>query len=76
MGNFKYIKIMPVIILLSSLAVRVSGAPPKVIKTVPENGAQDVNSNLRQIRIVFDQDMNQDGYSICGGGQNYPETVG
>lgn len=76
MGNFKHIKIMPVLILLSFLAVGVSGAPPKVIKTVPENGAQDVNSSLRQIRIVFDQDMNQDGYSICGGGQNYPETVG
>ena len=76
MGNFKHIKIMPVIILLSFLAVGVSGAPPKVIKTVPENGAQDVNSSLRQIRIVFDQDMDQDGYSICGGGPNYPETIG
>ncbi|MCJ7730326.1 MAG: S41 family peptidase, partial [Sedimentisphaerales bacterium] len=76
MGNFKHIKIVPVIILLSFLVVEVSGAPPKVIKTVPENGAQDVNSSLRQIRIVFDQDMDQDGYSICGGGENYPKTIG
>lgn len=76
MGNFKHIKIMPVLILLSSLVVGVSGAPPKVVKTVPENGAQNVSSSLRQIRITFDQDMNRDGYSICGGGQNYPETVG
>jgi hypothetical protein len=76
MGNFKHTKIMPVIILLSFLVAEASGAPPKVIKTVPENGAQDVNSSLRQIRIVFDQDMDQGSYSICGGGPNYPETIG
>lgn len=75
MGNFKHI-IMAVIVLLSFLVVAVFGAPPRVIKTVPENGAQDVNPRLRQIRIVFDQDMNRDGYSICGGGPNYPETIG
>ncbi len=76
MGNFKHIKIMPAIILLFSLAAEVSGAPPKVVKTVPENGAQDVDTSLRKIRIVFDQDMDQGGYSICGSGQNYPEMVG
>ncbi|MFA5251584.1 MAG: S41 family peptidase [Phycisphaerae bacterium] len=76
MGNFKHIKIMPMIILLSFLVVEASGALPKVINTVPENGSQDVNSNLRQIRIVFDQDMDQGGYSICGGGPNYPEKIG
>ncbi len=68
--------IAQVIILLSFLAAEVSAEPPKVVKTVPENGAQDVDANLRQIRIVFDQDMDQSGYSICGGGQNYPEVVG
>ncbi|MBN1392662.1 MAG: Ig-like domain-containing protein [Sedimentisphaerales bacterium] len=76
MGNFKHIKITVLIILLSFLAIDAAGVPPKVIETTPENGAQDVNSNLRQIRIVFDQDMDQGGYSICGGGPNYPETIG
>jgi hypothetical protein len=69
-------KIIPVVILLLFLAAGVSGSPPKVIEAEPENGAQDVNVNLRQIRIVFDQDMNNSGYSICGGEENYPKTIG
>ncbi len=39
MGNFKHIK-MAVIVLLSFLVAVAFGAPPRVIKTVPENGAQ------------------------------------
>jgi hypothetical protein len=74
MGNFRHIK-MAVIVLLSFLVVAAFGAPPRVIKTVPENGAQDVNPRLRQIRIVFDQDMER-GFSICGSGPNFPEAIG
>jgi len=75
MGNFKHIKIIPVIILLSFLVAAAFGAPPRVIKAVPENGAQDVNPRLREIRIVFDQDMER-GFSICGSGPNFPEAIG
>jgi hypothetical protein len=57
----------------TTLAYAVS---PKVIKTVPENGDPNVDPNLRQIRIEFDQDMSQQGYSICGGGPNFPELLG
>jgi len=74
MGNFKHIKIIAVIVLLSFLVVAAFGAPPRVIKTVPENGAQDVNPRLRQIRIVFDQDMER-GFSICDG-PKVPEISG
>ena len=50
--------------------------PAKVIETVPENGQQDVNPRLRQIRIRFDQDMNRQGYSVCGSGPTFPKTIG
>jgi len=69
-------RIIAVIVLLFSLTAGALGAPPKVVETVPENGAQDVDASLRQIRIVFDQDMDHSGYSICGGGENYPKTIG
>ncbi len=53
-----------------------NAAPPKVIKMIPQNGKQDVDPAIEQIRIEFDQDMNSDGFSICGGGPNFPELLG
>ncbi len=76
MTSFRHTKFISALVFLSLLTAAASGAPPKVIRTIPENGVKDVDPALRQIRIVFDQDMNQDGYSICGGGQSYPETAG
>lgn len=58
------------------IAVPALAAPPRVIRTLPESGQKDVDPKLRQIRIQFDQDMNQQGYSICGGGPKYPKTIG
>lgn len=75
MSSFGHIRSMAAGILLVFAAVAL-GVPPKVVRTVPENGADDVNPKLREIRIVFDQDMDQDGFSICGGGPKYPKTVG
>jgi hypothetical protein len=63
-------------ILLSFAAARLSAAPPRVIKTIPENGDQDVDPALRQIRIEFDQDMSRGGFSICGSGPKFPKTIG
>lgn len=51
-------------------------SPPKVIKTIPENGDRNVDPGLKQIRIEFDQDMMTGGFSICGGGPKYPKTQG
>lgn len=50
--------------------------PPKVFKLYPENGAADVKPGPTKIRILFDQDMNTNGYSICGSGENFPEIIG
>lgn len=51
-------------------------AAPRIVETVPEMGATDVDPALRQIKVVFDQDMSRAAYSWCGGGDNFPETRG
>ena len=51
--------------------------PPTVAEAVPDNGATGVDPKLRQIKIVFDQDMEtRGGYSVCGGGETFPALVG
>lgn len=63
-------------ILVTLLSTACWARPPKVIRLYPENGATDIPPGPIKIRILFDQDMNTRGYSICGGGENYPETIG
>ncbi len=65
-----------VIVILILMAQSGYAAQPKVIKTIPENGTQDVDPALKLIRIEFDQDMATSGYSICGGGPKFPELLG
>ena len=49
---------------------------PKITKTEPANGAEDVDPDaVTELRVTFDRDMNTDGYSWCGGGETYPETT-
>ena len=76
MEKSKHIKIMFAGILLFFLAGYVAAAPPRVVKTVPQNGDRSVDPGLRKIRIEFDQDMSQQDYSICGGGPDYPKNIG
>jgi hypothetical protein len=76
MKNVKHVINTSIILALFFLTVSVWAAPPKVVQMVPENGAQNVNPELKQIRVVFDQDMSSRGYSICGGGPKFPKIVG
>ena len=77
MKKFKHIRVTWLVILLLFLTAAASGSPPRVIKTVPENDAQDVDPKLKQIRVVFDQDMTTGrNFSICGGGPKFPEIIG
>ena len=50
-------------------------APPKVVKAVPDNGDRDVDPNVKEIRITFDQPMGE-GMSVVGGGESFPEMPG
>jgi hypothetical protein len=48
---------------------------PKIIEAVPPLGATDVDPNLTELTVTFDQDM-AGGFSWTGGGPSYPETAG
>ena len=51
--------------------------PPRVVWTVPENGAQSVDAATTELHFTFDQPM-RGGYSFVttGGKSMYPEVVG
>lgn len=62
------------IVALTAPAARVGGQDaPRVASTTPENGAVDVDPQLREIVIRFDRDMNTRGQSVCGGGPAFPK---
>ncbi|MCA9290561.1 MAG: hypothetical protein KDA25_05500 [Phycisphaerales bacterium] len=52
------------------------GAPPVVVRTMPAHGDAAVDPGLREIVIEFDQDMAPDGYSLVGGGPQFPGRDG
>lgn len=47
--------------------------PPKVLKMVPENGARYVDPDLDEIVVTFSEPMTDNSWSVCGGGENFPE---
>lgn len=49
---------------------------PEAVSTSPERGASGVDPATAQIKVVFDQDMNTQGYSWTGGGEYFPEVDG
>jgi hypothetical protein len=67
-----------VVTCLVSIAFAAKAAiasPPKVVKAVPDNGAVNVDANLKEIRITFDQPMAK-GMSVVGGGPEFPKIQG
>jgi hypothetical protein len=49
-------------------------APPKVVKAVPDNGAEQVDAAITELRVIFDQPMSTKGWSVVGGGDAFPMT--
>ncbi len=76
MEKFKHNKTLFAAVLLLLLATSVYAVSPKVVKTVPQNGDENIRPGLRRIKILFDQDMDRQGHSVCGGGPTFPEIVG
>jgi hypothetical protein len=51
--------------------------PPQVVSMVPENGDQNVDSALSEIRVVFDRPMQADKWSMCSfDRESTPEVIG
>lgn len=50
---------------------------PNVVKFEPAQEAKDVDAaEVKEIRVTFNQNMSQNGFSWCGGGEMFPETTG
>ncbi len=47
---------------------------PKIVSMIPANGAQDVDPNLTEIRVVFDRPMKDKSWALVGGGPHCPEV--
>lgn len=47
---------------------------PRVIRALPDHADVDVDPQTEEIRITFDQDMDQSSHSICGGGPTFPDV--
>jgi hypothetical protein len=56
--------------------LNVQAAPPRVVEAAPENGNKEVDPNLKELRIVFDQPMQPGSLSVVGGGPTFPKFVG
>lgn len=63
-----------IVILLAASATH--AAPPVVVKITPTNGDKNVDPKTSWIKVVFDQNMNTRGYSVCGGGDAFPPILG
>lgn len=51
----------------------IDAGKPHVVAMVPANGAQEVDPELKELRVTFSIPM-EEGFSWCGGGDNYPDT--
>ena len=51
--------------------------PPRVVQTVPENGAQSVDAATTELRVTFDQPMKRGmSFTIIGSKAMFPEVAG
>jgi len=67
----------PLMILLPLWFVTIAAADaPKVLSMEPADGASDVDPNMGELVVTFDQDMSQGGFSVCGGGPAFPNLRG
>ena len=64
------------IVALVLLVASAQSAPPKVVSASPDNGQQNVDPKTAELRIVFDQPMRPDSYSLTGGGSSFPKLIG
>jgi len=49
---------------------------PRVVSMIPANGAEDVNPNLKEMKIVFDRPMRDRNWSIVQATPNFPHLTG
>jgi hypothetical protein len=57
-------------------AARTTAPQPQIVSITPANGATGVDPALAEIRVVFDQPMQDRTWSLVGIGPHFPETTG
>ena len=63
-------------VLITILVLNRPPGPPHVVSISPANGSANVDTNLTEIRVVFDRPMMNSSWSLCGGGPKFPEIAG
>lgn len=58
----------------ASKSVAARARTPKIVKMVPENGANDVSPSVKALRVTFDVPMGE-GMSWTGGGEQFPTVT-
>lgn len=48
--------------------------PPRIVQAFPDLGDESIPPSLTEILVDFDQDMSTRGWSVCGGGPDFPAT--
>lgn len=61
--------------ILASPLSAAPAEPPRVVRTLPEDGQAPVPADLAEIVVVFDRPMVA-GFSWTGGGETFPELTG
>jgi beta-lactamase regulating signal transducer with metallopeptidase domain len=58
----------------ASKAIAARVRVPKIVKMIPENGANDVSPSVKALRVTFDVPMGE-GMSWTGGGEQFPKIA-
>lgn len=74
MSRFAYLSVL--VFAAMPRGVAWAAEAPQIVELFPKDGATNVDPNLREMRIAFDQDMNISGQSVCGGGPSFPKFQG
>ncbi|MFN0127457.1 MAG: S41 family peptidase [Verrucomicrobiales bacterium] len=64
------------LLFIAGFAHSIHAEAPRVIQTVPKDGARSVAASLSEITVTFNQAMDQSGYSFTGGGESFPKLNG
>lgn len=64
------------LVVLSLVSCLVAQEPPKIVSLEPANGGEVDAKTTVKLVIRFDQAMEKDGFSLCGGGPQFPKLKG
>jgi hypothetical protein len=65
--------VVPIATMAAWVETSAAADKPQILKTVPADGADDVDPDLKEIRVTFDQDMDK-GMSWTGGPPDFPNV--